>query len=79
MANIRDVARRAGVSPITVSRVINNSGPVSDETRREVETAIAELRYVPNTMARSLRSRRTHTLGLVITDVANPFTARKDL
>ena len=73
MANIRDVARRAGVSPITVSRVINNSGSVSEETRKEVEAAILELRYVPNTMARSLRSRRTQTLALLITDVTNPF------
>lgn len=73
MANIRDVARRAGVSPVTVSRVINNAGPVSDETRSKVEAAIEELNYVPNIMARSLRSRRTDTLALVITDVTNPF------
>ncbi len=73
MATIRDVAERAGVSPITVSRVINDSGYVSDETRREVEAAIEELNYVPNILARSLRSKRTHTLALVITDVTNPF------
>jgi len=73
VATIRDVAERAGVSPITVSRVINDSGYVSDETRREVEAAIEELNYVPNILARSLRSKRTHTLALVITDVTNPF------
>lgn len=73
MATIRDVAQRAEVSPITVSRVINDSGYVSDETRRRVEAAIDELNYVPNILARSLRSKRTHTLALVITDVTNPF------
>jgi len=73
MATIRDVAKRAGVAPITVSRVINNSGYVSRETRERVEAAVAELGYVPNILARSLRSRRTNTLALVLTDITNPF------
>ncbi|MFN8472597.1 MAG: LacI family DNA-binding transcriptional regulator [Anaerolineae bacterium] len=73
MATIRDVAKRAGVSPITVSRVVNNFDYVSEENRRRVHEAIAELGYVPNTVARSLRSKRTNTLALVLTDVANPF------
>jgi LacI family transcriptional regulator len=73
MPTIRDVAKRAGVSPITVSRVINDSGNVSPATRQRVETAIAELQYVPNTLARSLRSKRTKTIALVLTDVTNPF------
>ncbi len=73
MPTIRDVAERAGVSPITVSRVINNSGYVSQETRSRVEAAIAELQYVPNSLARSLRFKRTHTLALVLTDITNPF------
>jgi LacI family transcriptional regulator len=73
MSTIRDVARRAGVAPITVSRVINNSGYVSPATRQRVEAAIAELQYVPNTLARSLRSKRTKTIALVLTDVTNPF------
>ncbi len=73
MATIRDVAKRAGVSPITVSRVINNFDYVSEENRRRVHAAIAELGYVPNTVARSLRSKRTNTLALVLTDVSNPF------
>ncbi len=73
MATIRDVAKRAGVSPITVSRVINNFDYVSEENRRRVHEAIAELGYVPNTVARSLRSKRTNTLALVLTDVSNPF------
>jgi len=73
MPNITDVARRAGVAPITVSRVINNSGYASEGTRKRVEEAIAELGYVPNTLARGLRSKRTNTLALVMTDITNPF------
>jgi LacI family transcriptional regulator len=73
MTTLQDVADRAGVAPITVSRVINNSGYVSDTTRRRVEHAIVELEYVPNVLARSLRSRQTNTLALVLTDIANPF------
>ena len=73
MTTIHDVAQRAGVSPITVSRVINHSGYASRETRERVEAAVAELGYVPNRLARSLRSKRTHTLALVITDITNPF------
>jgi LacI family transcriptional regulator len=73
MPTIRDVAKRAGVAPITVSRVINNSGYISAETRKRVEAAIAELQYVPNSLARSLRSNQTHTLALVLTDITNPF------
>jgi len=73
MPTIQDVAKRAEVAPITVSRVINNSGYASEETRRRVEAAIEELGYVPNTLARGLRSKRTNTLALVVTDIANPF------
>jgi LacI family transcriptional regulator len=73
MTTIHDVAKRAGVAPITVSRVINNSGYFTEETRERVEQAIAELGYLPNSLARSLRSRRTHTLALIITDITNPF------
>jgi LacI family transcriptional regulator len=70
---ILDVARRAKVAPITVSRVVNQSGYCSSATRTRVEASIAELGYVPNTLARSLRSRRTHTLALLLTDITNPF------
>jgi LacI family transcriptional regulator len=73
MPNLLDIAKRAGVAPITVSRVINNSGYVSQPTRERVEAAVKELGYVPNTIARGLRSKRTHTLALVVTDIANPY------
>ena len=73
MPTIRDVARLAGVAPITVSRVINNAGYVSENTRRRVTLAVSKLGYVPNTLARSLRSRQTRMLALVLTDITNPF------
>lgn len=66
MPTIRDVARRAGVSPATVSYVLNNSGPVRPETRERVLRAIAELGYHPHAGARQLKRRRTDTLGLIL-------------
>ena len=56
-----------------MSRVINHSGYSSQDTRERVEAAIAELEYVPNRLARSLRSKRTNTLALILTDITNPF------
>lgn len=73
MPTLNDVAKLAGVAPITVSRVINNSGYASEATREKVAAAIAELGYVPNVLARGLRSKRTNTLALVMTDITNPF------
>lgn len=73
MPTIREVAKLAGVAPITASRVMNDSGYASEEVRRRVKQAAEELNYVPNTLARSLKSKRTQTLALVITDITNPF------
>ena len=73
MPTVLDVAKRAGVAPITVSRVINNSGYISQATRERVEAAVKELGYVPNTLARGLRSKKTKTLALVVTDITNPY------
>ena len=73
MPTVLDVAKRAGVAPITVSRVINNSGYISQATRERVEEAVKELGYVPNTLARGLRSKQTKTLALVVTDITNPY------
>ncbi len=73
MANIHDVAKLAGVAPITVSRVINNNGYVSEATRQRVEAAVLELNYIPNALGPSLRSKRTMTLALVLSDITNPF------
>ncbi|AXK33286.1 LacI family transcriptional regulator [Streptomyces armeniacus] len=73
MASIKDVAARAGISVATVSRVLNDHPAVRPDTRARVLAAIAELGYRPNGVARSLRTHQTHTLGLVISDVLNPF------
>ena len=73
MTTIRDVAKRAGVSAMTVSRVLNNSAHISRRARERVEVAIAELGYVPNELARSLRFKQTNTLALILTDITNPF------
>jgi LacI family transcriptional regulator len=72
-ATIHDVANRAGVSAITVSRALNNTGYVNIRTRQRIMDAVMELNYVPNVLARSLRSQRTQLLALLITDITNPF------
>src|SRR5215470_1223993 len=71
--SIYDVAREAKVSVFTVSAVINETGRVSATLRRRVEVAIRKLNYRPNLLARSLAKRQTHTFGMVVTDIANPF------
>ena len=73
MSTIRDVAKLANVAPITVSRVLSGSGYASPETRARVVEAAAMLNYVPNMLAHSLRSNRTQTIALVLTDITNPF------
>lgn len=73
MPTIREVAKLAGVAPITVSRVINHTGYISADTRLKVEAAVAQLGYVPNTLSQSLRWNQTMMLALVLTDVTNPF------
>lgn len=73
MSTINDVAKLAGVSRMTVSRVLNNSGYISQETRERVEKAIAAINYVPNALARSLRFKQTNIIALILTDITNPF------
>ena len=70
---IADVAREAGVSMMTVSRVVNDKEGVSQETRQAIEEVIRKLDYRPNILARSLATQRTGTLGLVVPDISNPF------
>ena len=75
MVTIRDVAVHAGVSVTTVSHVVNETRPVSADLRQRVLAAMAELGYQPNALARSLRRKQTHTLGMIVPDSANPFFA----
>ena len=72
---MRDVARRAGVSKRTVSRVINKQGEISEATRLRVSQIIETLGYQPNGVARSLRSKKTCTIGMIIPDSSSLFFA----
>ena len=75
MPTIYDVAKRAGVSTYTVSSVLNKSAFVSPELTARVEKAVQELDYTPNAVARSLQTRNTRTIGMLIPDIGNPFYA----
>ena len=70
---MRDVARKAGVSVKTVSRVVNDQSEVAEETRQRVLTAIDGLGYRPSKLARALVTQRTDTVGLILGDITNPF------
>ena len=72
-ATIADVAKKAGVSTMTVSRAINNKGEITEATRQKVLQVAAELGYRPNRMARGLATKQTMQLGLVVPDITNPF------
>lgn len=73
VVKLTDVAKKAGVSPTTVSRVINNYGSLSQKTIQKVHEAMKELNYQPNSLARSLQGKKTQLIGLVFPTVANPF------
>jgi len=75
MATIKDVAKLAGVSTSTVSHVLNETRFVSEETTKRVQEAVRELSYRPSSIARSLKSQRTKTLGMLVTTSRNPFFA----
>ncbi|MFN8379932.1 MAG: LacI family DNA-binding transcriptional regulator [Anaerolineae bacterium] len=75
MVTIRDVAAQAGVSVSTVSHVINGTRFVEPGTEARVRAAISDLKYRPNSIARSLRRRSTATIGLLVPDNSNPFFA----
>ncbi|QOT15255.1 LacI family DNA-binding transcriptional regulator [Paenarthrobacter sp. YJN-5] len=75
MTTMQDVARRAGVSAKTVSRVFNDEAYVSPETRARVELAMEQLGYVPNMLARTFREGRASVVGIAVPDIADPFFA----
>jgi LacI family transcriptional regulator len=72
-STLRDVARHAGLASSTISRYLNGGLHLPPQTRNRVRAAIAELNYHPNVLARSLQSGRSHILGLIVPDLANPF------
>jgi LacI family transcriptional regulator len=73
LATIHDVARAAGVSAGTVSRFISGNGYVGEQSKLRIQIAIAELNYSPSSIARSLKVKRTKLLGVVVSDLMNPF------
>src|SRR5690554_3132844 len=72
-ATIKDVAKMANVSTATVSHVLNKTKNVKRATEVRVMQAVKELNYIPNTMAKHLKRNHTHLVGLLISDIANPF------
>ena len=72
-ATIKDVAALAGVSAATVSRALDDRPEISSETKDRVRSACAQLGYVPNAAARGLAGHATHTIGLVLPDISNPY------
>lgn len=70
---IQDVAKEAGVSITTVSRVMNNNYPVKESTRKKVEKAIEDLKFSPNLLARGLINKTTFTIGVIVPSIANLF------
>ncbi len=75
MAGIKDVAKRAGVGVGTVSRMLNDSGYVAEETRKKIRNAMYELNYTPNELARNLYHKRTGIVAVLVPNVSNPFFA----
>jgi LacI family transcriptional regulator len=75
MATMKQVAERAGVSTSTVSHVINNTRVVSEDVRERVLALIAEMRYIPSAVARSLKNDKTQTIGMMIPNNSNPYFA----
>ena len=73
-ATLSDIAETVGVTPMTVSRVINSNGYVSDETREKVLKAVKDMNYRRNGLARNLKRQSTETVGLVLGDISNPYS-----
>lgn len=73
MITIRDVAKQAGVSVATVSRVLNSHRSSSEKARLAVQSAVEKLGYYPNANAKALAMQHNDTIGVVVTDVADPF------
>jgi LacI family transcriptional regulator, sucrose operon repressor len=75
MATLKDVAQETGLTVSTVSRVLNNRGYISDETRKNVYSAMKKLNYHPNEVARSLSKKSTNTIGVIVPHIRHPYFA----
>ncbi|BCN32674.1 LacI family DNA-binding transcriptional regulator [Anaeromicropila herbilytica] len=76
MATLKDVAAKSGVTVTTVSRVLNNRGYISEETREKVYKAMKELNYQPNEIARSLSKQKSNILGVIVPHIEHPYFAK---
>ena len=76
MATLKDVARESGLTVGTVSRVLNNRGYISEQTREKVYAVMKELNYQPNEMARSLSKQKSNTLGVILPHIMHPYFAK---
>lgn len=76
MATLKDVARESGLTVGTVSRVLNNRGYISEQTREKVYAVMRELNYQPNEMARSLSKQKSNTLGVILPHIMHPYFAK---
>ena len=74
--SIRDIAARAGVSHTTVSRALHDNPLISRDVRERIQQIALEMGYVPNEVAQSLKQSQTHSVGLVVTSIADPFVGR---
>ena len=75
MTTLKDVAREAGLTVSTVSRVLNNRGYISEDARRRVDEAVRKLNYHPNEAARSLHNKRSNTIGVIVPNMRHPYFA----
>ncbi len=75
MATLKDVAKEAGLTVTTVSRVLNNRGYISDNARQRVAAAIEKLNYRPNELARSLQNKSSNTIGVIVPHIRHPYFA----
>ena len=75
MATLKDVAREAGLTVTTVSRVLNNRGYISDNARERVAKAMKKLNYRPNELARSLQNKSSNTIGVIVPHIRHPYFA----